>query len=245
MAKLNPVFSGIRVEEGINDAASVKGVALKTVILLAIAVVSGFLAISYGAVIYENIILYLGVLFGALICGIIGQTSPNAAKVCSIIYAVCEGILLGLVSFLFEAVIGGIVLSAVLVTATIFGVMLLLYSTNIIRVTSRFMKIVSGIGVALVLAMLFFFLSSIIAPNNIMIMAYYSSPGLMILVSGIILLYGAFMLAIDFEQVNAIVANGFDKKYEWMAALGLMVTIVWIYLEVLRLLAIIARYSRD
>ena len=245
MAKLNPVFSGIRVEEGINDAASVKGVALKTVILLAIAVVSGFLAISYGAVIYENIILYLGVLFGALICGIIGQTSPNAAKVCSIIYAVCEGILVGLVSFLFEAVIGGIVLSAVLVTATIFGVMLLLYSTNIIRVTSRFMKIVSGIGVALVLAMLFFFLSSIIAPNNIMIMAYYSSPGLMILVSGIILLYGAFMLAIDFEQVNAIVANGFDKKYEWMAALGLMVTIVWIYLEVLRLLAIIARYSRD
>ena len=245
MAKLNPVFSGIRVEEGINEAASVKGVALKTVILLAIAVVSGFLAINYGAVIYENIILYMAVLLGALICGIIGQTSPNAAKVCSIIYAACEGVLLGLVSFLFEVMIGGIVLSAVMVTATIFGVMLLLYSTNIIRVTSRFVRVISGIGIAIVLAMLFFFLSSLIAPNNIMIMAYYSSPGLMILVSGIILLYGAFMLAIDFEQVNSIVANGFDKKYEWMAALGLMVTIVWIYLEVLRLLAILSRYSRD
>ena len=245
MAKLNPVFSGIKVEEGINEAASVKGVAVKTALLLAIAVISGFLAINYGAVIYDNIVLYFGVLFGALICGIIGQTNPNAAKVCSVIYAVCEGILLGLVSFLFEGVLSGIVLSAVLVTATIFGVMLLLYSTNIVRVTTRFVRVMAGIGIAIILVSLFTLLSSIIAPNNALLMAYYDSPGLMILVSLILLIYGAFMLALDFEQVNSIVAHGFDKKYEWMASLGLMVTIVWIYIEVLRLLAIIARFTRD
>ena len=245
MAKLNPVFAGIKVEEEIREAASVKGVAIKTVVLLAIAVLSGFLAINYGSIIYENIFIYIAILLGALICGVIGQMNPNAAKVCSVIYAVCEGVLLGLVSFLFEGVISGIVLSAVLVTATIFGVMLLLYSTKIIRVTSRFLRVISGIGIAIILVSLFMLLSSVIAPNNAMIVAYVNSPGLMILVSAVLLIYGAFMLAIDFEQVNSIVAHGFDKKYEWMAALGLMVTIVWIYIEVLRLLAIIARFSRD
>ena len=49
------------------------------------------------------------------------------------------------------------------------------------------------------------------------------------------------MLVFDFEKVKMIVAHGFDKRYEWTAALGMMVTIVWIYLEVLRLLTIIAR----
>ena len=53
------------------------------------------------------------------------------------------------------------------------------------------------------------------------------------------------MLALDFENINIMVANGFDKKYEWTASLGLMVTIVWIYVKVLRILAIIASRSRD
>jgi uncharacterized YccA/Bax inhibitor family protein len=73
-----------------------------------------------------------------------------------------------------------------------------------------------------------------------LIMALTNNTGLVILVSLIVLLYGAFMLAMDFEQVNMIVSNGFDKRYEWMAALGLMVTIIWIYIEVLRLLAILS-----
>ena len=60
------------------------------------------------------------------------------------------------------------------------------------------------------------------------------------LVSLFIIGYGAFMLAMDFEQVKRVVANGYDKRYEWMTALGLMLTIVWIYVEVIRLLAIIA-----
>ena len=76
-----------------------------------------------------------------------------------------------------------------------------------------------------------------------LVMAFANNSGLVLLMSAFILLYGAFMLVLDFEQVNVIVANGFDKRYEWTAALGLMVTIVWIYIEVLRLLAIIS--NRD
>jgi uncharacterized YccA/Bax inhibitor family protein len=246
MAKLNPVFSGIRVDEGIENAASVKGVASKTLLLLVVAVLSAIFSITYGAeLIYGNIGVYIAVVFGALICGVVGQISPNAAKVCSIIYAVCEGALLGLLSFLFEAAIGGIVMSAVLITATIFGVMLLLYSTNIIKVTGKFIRVMSGIGITILVVSLIYLISSLINPNNILITALYNNTGILLLVSGFTLIYGAFMLALDFENINVIVANGFDKKYEWTASLGLMVTIVWIYVKVLRILAIIASRSRD
>jgi uncharacterized YccA/Bax inhibitor family protein len=246
MAKLNPVFSGIRVDEGIENAASVKGVASKTLLLLVVAVLSAVFSITYGAeLIYGNIGVYFVVVLGALISGIVGQISPNAAKVCSIIYAVCEGALLGLLSFLFEAAIGGIVMSAVLITATIFGVMLLLYSTNIIKVTGKFIRVMSGIGITILVVSLIYLISSLINPNNILITALYNNTGILLLVSGFILIYGAFMLALDFENINIMVANGFDKKYEWTASLGLMVTIVWIYVKVLRILAIIASRSRD
>jgi uncharacterized YccA/Bax inhibitor family protein len=241
MARLNPVFSGIRTDEAVYDVATVKGVALKTFILLGIAVLSAFFSITYGAALIAN---NPGILFvaaiGAVICGILGQMNPNAAKVCGILYSVFEGMMLGLMSLLFEVVIGGIVLSAVLVTFTIFGVMLLLYTTDIIKVNGRFMKMMSTIGISILVMSLIYMISYLVNPNNMLIMALSNNPGLLIFVSLFILLYGAFMLAVDFEQVNITVSNGFDKKYEWTCALGLMVTIVWIYIEVLRLLAILS-----
>ena len=246
MAKLNPVFSGIVTDEGVETQATVKGVATKTLILLIVAVISGFVGIYYGAeIIFENIFVYFAILLGAVISGIIGRVSPNAAKVCSFIYAGCEGVFLGLISFIADAQYSGIVMSAILITATIFGVMLLLYSTNIIRVTGKFMRVMSGIGITILVVSLMYSISALINPNNILITALYNQPGLFLLISVIILLFGAFMLAVDFEEVNVIVANGFDKKYEWMAALGLMVTIIWIYIQVLRILLVIASRSRD
>ena len=241
MTKLNPVFSGIRVEEGIETAASVKGVAGKTLFLLGVAVLSAIVSITVGAsAIATNPLILFIAMIGALICGVAGQVSAKAAKVCSVIYAVCEGVLLGLISFSFDAVFGGIVMSAILITVTIFGVMLFLYSSNIIKVTGKFVRIMSGIFMTLFIVSLVYLISSLINPNNILVMALTNNTGLVILISVIVLIYGAFMLAMDFERVKSIVANGFDKRYEWMAALGLMVTLIWIYIEALRLLAIIA-----
>ena len=241
MAKLNPVFSGIRVEEGIETAASVSGVATKTLFLLGVAVLSAVLSMTVGAsAIAANPSILIIAMLGALICGIAGQVSARAAKVCSIIYAACEGIFLGLISFAFDAVFGGIVMSAVLITVTIFGVMLLLYSSNIIKVNGKFMRVMMGFGLTLCIVSLVYFISFLINPNNMLIVALSNNVGLVVLISLIVLIYGAFMLAMDFERVRSIVANGFDKRYEWMAALGLMVTLIWIYVEVIRLLAIIA-----
>ena len=240
MAKLNPVFSGIKVEEGIDNVASFKGVTAKTALLLGVAVLSAFLSITVGAgYIYDNPFTLFIVAIGAVICGIAGQVSANAAKLCSILYAVFEGVLLGLVSFAFDAAFSGIVMTAVLITATLFGVMLLLYSTNIIKVNGTFLRAMTTIGITIFAISLIYFISFIIDRNNILISALVANPGLVLLIEGFILLYGAFMLAFDFEQVNIFVANGFDKRYEWMASLGLMVTLIWIYIKVLRILAIL------
>ena len=242
MAKLNPVFSGIRVDEGIETAATVKGVSMKTVLLLGITVLSAFFSLTIGAeLIYGNMGFYVAVLLGTIFSGVIGQTSPNAAKICSFIYAACEGALLGLVSFMFDAYISGIVLTAILITFTIFGVMLFLYTTNIIKVTGRMMKVMTSIAISIFIVSVVITITSLINPSNVLIVALYHNPSLMLIVSLFILIYGALMLAIDFEQVRIIVSNGFDKRYEWMAALGLMVTIVWIYVQVLRILSILLR----
>ena len=101
MAKLNPVFSGIKVDEGIENVATVKGVAGKTFILLAITVISAILSINYGmAMVYDNpfILLFVGII--TIVSAIIGQVNPNAAKVASIIYSICEGLLLRLSYYL-------------------------------------------------------------------------------------------------------------------------------------------------
>lgn len=237
MAKLNPVFSGIETDGLIERSASVKGVALKTLLLLLIAVASPFLTIGF---VVSNPAILIIMMIGAVVCGIIGQMSYKAAPVCSIIYAICEGTVLGLVSFAYEFEYSGIVLTAVVVTATIFGVMLLLYSTNIIRVTTKLVRAMSAVGISILVISLIYLISALISPNNILVATLVTNPGLLIFMSILLLAYGAFMLLLDFEQVNSLVHGGFDKRYEWTAALGLMVTLVWIYIEVLRLLAIIA-----
>ena len=243
MAKLNPVFSAIDVEGTYEDAASIKGVAGKTFLLLGIAVLSGFISVMYPQILLGNPITYVVIVLGALISGFVGQLSVRSAMVCSIIYAICEGMMLGLVSFLFEAMIQGIILTAVLITATIFGVMLFLYSSNVLRATRGFVKFMTGVGLTILIISLVYFISSLINPTNALIVALENNPGLLLLISGLILLYGAFMLILDFEQVKSMVYGGFDKRYEWMASLGLMITIIWIYIEVLRIVAIFA--NRD
>ena len=145
--------------------------------------------------------------------------------------------MLGLISFVFESYLQGIVLTAVLVTVTIFCVMLFLYLTNVLRASAKFTKMLFVVGISIFALSLIYLIGYLIDSNNILVRTLESNPSLLILVSGLLILYGAFTLILDFEQVKTMINGGFDKRYEWLASLGLMVTLVWIYVEVLRLLA--------
>jgi uncharacterized YccA/Bax inhibitor family protein len=191
---------------------------------------------SDGTVGYQNTIPMLA--WGGLIVGI-GLTfllmfKPHLAKFIAPIYAIAEGFFVGAISRAYENLYDGLVVQAAGMTLAVFAVMLVLYRTGVIKVTERFRKIVvtATIGV-----MVFYGVSMLISLFGGSV-SFLSSPSLLgigfsVLVAGL----AAFNLALDFDFIEKGSKQGLDKNFEWYAAFGLMVTIIWLYLELLRLLA--------
>ncbi|MEU8135613.1 Bax inhibitor-1/YccA family membrane protein [Streptodolium elevatio] len=148
-------------------------------------------------------------------------------------YAALEGIFLGAASHAFENAYSGIVVQAVLGTAAIFVAMLWAYKSGRIRVTARYARIGIAIAIAFVLLMIV----------NLIFVAFAGGDGVrggaMGIVFGVIgIALGAFFLSLDFHEVEQLVAAGAPEREAWRAAFGLTLSLVWIYLELLRLLAI-------
>ena len=161
---------------------------------------------------------------------------PHLARIIAPIYAIAEGFFIGAISKAYETWYDGIVVQAAGATIAVFAVMLVLYRTRIIKVTERFRKVVitATIGV-MVFYGVSFLISLFAGPDSI---AFLQSPSLLgiafsIFVAGL----AAFNLALDFDFIERGAQQGLDKQFEWYAAFGLLVTIIWLYLEILRLLA--------
>jgi uncharacterized YccA/Bax inhibitor family protein len=158
------------------------------------------------------------------------------AKVIGPIYAIAQGFFVGAISKMYETYYDGIVIQAAGATIAVFAVMLVLYRTNIIRVTDRFRRIVIGATMGV---MVFYGISMLIRLfAGADAVSFLHSPSLIsigfsILVAGL----AAMNLALDFDFIERGVQGGLDKRFEWFAAFGLLVTIVWLYLEILRLLS--------
>lgn len=239
----NPVFRTISRSETYtsSDVATYGGMIIKTLFLLLIAVGAGFLSIMYIPV--ET--LYT-MLFGAMIVGfisvIIASRSVRLAMPFSILYSLAEGVLLGIITAIFESIIPGIAFTAIMGTLVIFFVMLFLYASRTIRVTNRFRRIMFSVMLGLLVFFIIFGILSLFGGTmmtNIML-----NPQIALGVGAIMIIIGALMLTLDFERAESIVESGADKRYEWIVSLGLMVTIVWIYIEILRFVAILTM-SRD
>lgn len=243
MRTTNPVFRTIEKQQDNSYAsvasASYRGIMSKTALLLVIAILSGVVGINF-----LTAQTLVPVLIGAMIVGfisvIVASLSPRLAMPFGILYAVSEGILLGVITALINSVYPGVATSAFIATFAVFVAMLFLYSSRIIKVTSRFRMVMSGIMLGLLLYFIFFGIFSWFG----IILIDTTSVGIAILISVVFIIYGAFMLMLDFDRAENIVSSGADKTYEWIVAVGLMVTLVWIYIEFLRLFAIIASRRR-
>jgi uncharacterized YccA/Bax inhibitor family protein len=154
-----------------------------------------------------------------------------------IAYAVIEGIFIGAISFFFEYRYPGIVMNAVIGTLTTAGAMFTAYSMGWVKVNARFTRImtfalIGYAGFAVVNLLVGMFTNSA---------GVYSSQ--FAWVAGLVGVgLAAFTLNLDFEDISQGAALGLPREYEWKAAFGLLVTMVWLYLEILRLLAI---FNRD
>ncbi|MFN8016339.1 MAG: Bax inhibitor-1/YccA family protein [Acidimicrobiia bacterium] len=215
------------------DSMSVTGAARAALVLFAILVATGTWAwisipeSAWGMALFVSIFAALGV-------GLLTTFKPNIARVSAPIYAAIEGVAIGLISRVYENAYNGIVIQAVLATGAIVFVMYSLYSMRIIKVTQRFTRIVIGATMAIFVFYMANLLFSIFNVNLPLI----NDTGIAgIIFSAVVICIAAANLAIDFSFIESGVQQGLPKYMNWAAAYGLVVTIVWIYLEVLRLLA--------
>jgi len=229
MNSSNPVFKSARSYAYVSDKPlTYANVAIKTVLLIAVAAISAYLTltnlneISWTWVIGAMIIAFISV--------IVGTRSVKLAPIFGVVYAAAEGMVLGIVSLMYALEFEGIVPTAILTTGVVFVVMLLLFATNIIKVNQKF---ASFMVVALISVIIMSILTFII-PSLYNSGFYY----LIVIVSAGL---SAFFLLLDFQRIKDFVDSGADQQVGWILSLGLMVTIVWIYIEMLRLLAITSR----
>lgn len=159
---------------------------------------------------------------------------PKIVRITAPLYAICQGLMLGAISRVYDEQWDGIVIQAVGATIAVFAVMLFLYATRIVKVTDRTRRMIIGATLGVCLLYLVSFVFSIFGATP----SFITSPSLLgigfsVLVCGI----AAFNLMLDFDMIEKGTAQGAPKWFEWYAAFGLMVTLIWLYLEILRLLA--------
>ncbi|MFU8792841.1 MAG: Bax inhibitor-1/YccA family membrane protein [Acholeplasmataceae bacterium] len=238
MRSSNPVFGNIERSASYAstaEQASYQGITIKTAFMLLLAAGTGFFAITS---IDANLLITLLIpaFIVALISVMVATFVPRLAMPFAILYALAEGIILGLVTAIANWYAPGAAYTAIIGTATIFGVMLFLYSSRTIRVTSRFRTIMFSVLISILLVIITVTIINLVNPA----IFAGASIGLMIGISVFLIIFGALMLALDFDRAESIVSSGADKRYEWVVALGLMVTLVWIYFEILRLILILS-----
>jgi uncharacterized YccA/Bax inhibitor family protein len=244
MRTSNPVFASIERSSTYTDAsaASYAGITLKTFILFGVAILSGYLSLMYVPVESYMTLIFVSLIVG-LIAVFVGSYRVNLAMPAAFVYALAEGVVLGLITMVAEAFAPGAAVAAIVATVAIFFVMLFLYSSRIIRVTTRFRKVMYTI----LFGILFFFILSGLLQlftGFSFMMTSGSFNGIALAITGFMIIYGAFLLTLDFDRAEAIVSGGADKKYEWVITIGLMVTIIWLYIEILRLIIILSSRNR-
>ena len=250
MATSNPAFSkdffpGYEqvFGESRSTTMTVQGAVGKAFVLLAILMATA--AWSWSAAAGQG--LAIGVLATAGIAGfivaMITMFKPTVAPWTAPIYAALEGVLLGAISKVVEMKYGGgIAVQAVTLTCGVLFIMLFVYATRIIRVTD---KLKTGIVVATSALCLFYLVAMVLRMFGVGVPLLFSASiygiGFSLFVVGL----AAFNLLLDFDFIEKAADSGAPKYMEWYGAFGLMVTLIWLYLEILRLLMKLASQRDD
>jgi uncharacterized YccA/Bax inhibitor family protein len=177
-------------------------------------------------------------LIGGLALGLYMAFTMKANAVTSLLYAAFEGLLLGGVSRAFEIRYPGIVIQALTGTVMVAVGMLIVYKTGAIRVTPKFTRMVIGATIGVVGLMVVNLIASLFTDGGL---GLRDGGAIAILFSIACIAIAAFNLVIDFDMIEQGIRHGVDQKFAWYASFGIIVTLVWLYLEILRLLG----YLRD
>ncbi len=243
MRASNPVLS--RLAEAARDTLSTAasgdvmtraGTAGKSIVLLGLCVFSA--AFTWSQVTAGNTAIMMPALLvgglGGFVMAMIVSFKPNTAPITAPIYAVLQGLALGAISAMYNLRYAGIPQQAVLLTFAVALGVFTLYRMNVLKATAGFRRMVVGatIGIAV-----FYVVNIVLSLFNVNLGYSMSSSPIAIGINVVIAGVAALNLVLNFDDIDQAVLAGAPKKMEWYGAFGLMVTLVWLYLELLRLLA--------
>ncbi len=220
---------------------TIGGTLTKTLLLLLMVIAGAAYTwkIYYEAINPQSIQTWMigGVIVGFILALII-SFKPNTAPVLSPIYAAAEGLFLGGISAMFNqsfaATAPNIVINSVILTLLTAVIMFTVYRQGLIKVNGTFRKIMT---ISLITIMVFYLGSMILSFFGVNVSILHDSSPLSIGISIVIVAVAAFSLLMDFDFIAKASQAGAPKSMEWYGAFGLIVTLVWLYLEILKLLA--------
>jgi uncharacterized YccA/Bax inhibitor family protein len=171
---------------------------------------------------------------GGFIVALVTIFKKQWSAITAPLYAALEGLMMGGVSAAFEAQYPGVVLQAVMLTFGTLAALLAAYSTGLIKVSQNFkLGVVAATGGIAI----FYLVSMVLGFFHINMPLIYGNGAVSIGFSVVVVIVAALNLILDFDFIAASASQGAPKYMEWYAAFGLMITLVWLYLEVLRLLS--------
>lgn len=238
MRTANPALSAKTFEQTgyVEMGMTVTGTVHRTAILLGLCVISaGFTWVKFYSAQPEAAMPWMiGGIFGGLIMALVTVFKKSWAPVTAPLYALLEGLFLGGISAVFNQQYPGIVFQAVVLTFGTLAALLVAYRSGLIQVTQNFrLGVVAATGGIAI----FYFVAIIMNMFGVGVPILYGNGILSIAISVGIVIVAALNLVLDFDFIEQGAASGAPKYMEWYGAFGLMVTLVWLYLEILRLLA--------
>ncbi|BCJ44452.1 hypothetical protein GCM10010168_12660 [Actinoplanes ianthinogenes] len=213
---------------------TIDDVVVKTVTLLGI---TGTSAIAAWNLIPLELtgVAWIGAAMVGLVLGLIISFMRIANPALVIAYAVVEGVFVGMVSKAFENIFGydGIVLQAVVATFGVFFLMAALYKARVIRATPKFQRIMISVMAGLFMVMLINFVLAIFDVNT----GLRDNGPLGYIFSLVCIVVASLSFILNFNEIEEGVRAGLPRRYSWTAAFGILVGLVWLYIEILRLLS--------
>ncbi|MEV8505284.1 Bax inhibitor-1/YccA family protein [Actinoplanes sp. NPDC051475] len=213
---------------------TIDDVVVKTVMLLGI---TGVSAVAAWNLIPTSLMgaAWIGAAVVGLVLGFIISFSRMANPALVVAYAVVEGAFVGLVSKFFQEIAGyqGIVLQAVVATFGVFFLMAFLYRARVIRATPKFVRGMIAIMAGLFAVMLINFVLSLFDVNT----GLRDNGPLGIVFSLVCIVVASLSFILSFNEIEEGVRMGLPQRYSWTAAFGILVSLIWLYIEILRLLS--------
>ena len=219
-----------RTAGGIVERMTVQGAINKSLILGGIMLLTAVISFSMPS----QLFLWGGAI-GGLIVVVIASMKPQMSPTLAPVYAGLEGLFVGAISAVYASLFNGIIFQAVTLTMAVFFLMLFIYKAGIIKVTGKFR---AGIIMATGAIFVFYLLNWVLSFFGVNMPFLHEGGWMGIGISLVIVAVAALNLLLDFDNFEKGEQYGAPAYMEWFSAMGLLITLVWLYVEILRLIAI-------